>query len=653
VGRFGVVSLVPVVLIGLVLAHFISDQVHKRALAEARKSAVLVARVGIQPLLTPSQIEHGLDTRQLAALNRALRAGATEADVARIKIWNRKHEVVYSDDRKLIGRKLPPSDELEEAFAGEIKTEVSDTEHKENVYERQFGRLLETYVPLRFHPKTPPKGVFEIYLPYAPIAASIKHDTKTLVLLLLGGLVLLYAAIFRIVVGASRRLRRQAEENAHLALHDTLTDLPNRTLFRDRVQQAILRAAREGDGVAVMLMDLDRFKEVNDTLGHHSGDVVLRQLSRRLSEALRESDSIARLGGDEFALLLPKVAGAPAAIQAAERVTDVLDQPFVLQDLPIALEGSIGIALYPEHATDVDTLVQRADVAMYAAKGTQRPYALYDPADDEYSPGRLGLVGELRRAIDERELVLHYQPKANLATGEITGAEALIRWQHPERGLLSPAEFVPLAEHTNLIKPLTHYVLEEALTQCRAWHHQGLKLPVSVNIASRNLLDSELPNELAELLEGRGVGPELLELEITESTIMADPLRALDVLSRLHELGIRLAIDDFGTGYSSLAYLSGLPVDEVKIDRGFVMDMGENQKNATIVRSTIDLGRNLGLIVVAEGVETESTWETLRTIGCDAAQGYFLSRPVPASELGGWLAKTGMRVRATGAAAAR
>ena len=436
---------------------------------------------------------------------------------------------------------------------------------------------------------------------------------------------------------AEEELRRQSEINEHQALHDGLTGLPNRTLLRDRIQQAILTADREGGRVAVLMMDLDRFKEVNDSLGHHAGDELLQQLGERLRDVLRSSDTVARLGGDEFGLLLPKHETPDHVIQALEKIRQALEQPVVLQGLPLAIEASIGVSLYPDDGVDVDTLLRHADVAMYAAKEANMAYAFYDEASDTYDPARLTIVGELRRAIQQRELVLYYQPKATLANGEVTSVEALLRWNHPTRGLVLPDDFIPLAQQTGLIKPLTLYVVSEALKQSSAWQREGITLSVAVNLSMRNLLDLEFPGQVADLLEEWSVDPSLLEFEITESTMLADPVRTKLILERLSAMGIRLAIDDFGTGYSSLAYLKRLPVDEIKIDRSFVMHMSDDEDNATIVRSTIDLARNLGLQVVAEGVETAEIWNTLNTLGCTVAQGYYLSRPVPPDELRSWL----------------
>lgn len=428
-------------------------------------------------------------------------------------------------------------------------------------------------------------------------------------------------------------LRQQAAEKEHQALHDSLTGLPNRTLFHDRVRQAVVTARRERTEVAVLIMDLDRFKEINDTLGHHNGDLLLQEVGARLCGALRTSDTIARLGGDEFAILLPKVSSREATETTAEKVLEALRRPIRLQSMSVDIGGSLGIALCPDHGEDADVLIQKADVAMYAAKELRIGFTTYSPEQDKYSPDRLALVGELRQAIDDDDLLLLYQPKAELATGTVTGVEALLRWDHPRRGRLAPSEFIPLAEHTGLIRPLTFHVLDHALRQCRKWHSEGLDLHVAINLSAQSLLDGNFPGEVARLLSKWNVRPGRLELELTESSIMADPFRALDVLTKLNDMGIRLAIDDYGTGYSSLAYLKQLPVGTIKIDRSFIMAMASSENDAVIVRSTIDLGRNLGLEVVAEGVETQEVWDELAALECDQAQGYYLSKPVAADEI--------------------
>jgi diguanylate cyclase (GGDEF)-like protein len=447
----------------------------------------------------------------------------------------------------------------------------------------------------------------------------------------------LLALFWAIVVGYQRRTERQAAENQHQALHDGLTGLPNRTLLGDRTSQAIRQADRELVPVALLLIDLDRFKEVNDTLGHRYGDQLLMQVGERLRTGLREVDTVARLGGDEFAVLLPKIASAEGAIVVARKLQAALEEPFTLDDLTLDVEASIGLALYPDHGNDPDELLQRADIAMYAAKDTHAEFVLFDAKLDQHSPRRLALLGELRRAIEDGQLVLHYQPIVDTHTDKVLSVEALVRWQHPERGLLPPADFIPLAERTGLITPLTHYVLKAALRQCRQWRQAGHELTVAVNVSARRLLDLGFPDEVAGLLATWEVPARLLVVEITESTIMSDPAHALEVLGRLDRMGVQVAIDDFGTGYSSLAHLKSLPVHELKVDRSFVMHMTSNASDAVIVRSTVDLGRNLGLRVVAEGVEDALTWRELDALGCNAIQGYYVSRPIPADDLTSWL----------------
>jgi diguanylate cyclase len=385
------------------------------------------------------------------------------------------------------------------------------------------------------------------------------------------------------------------------------------------------------------VMDLDRFKEVNDSLGHHAGDELLQEVGRRLTNVLRTSDSVARLGGDEFGILLPNPSDHDAVTAVVEKLVETLQEPIAVQGLPLVVEASVGIAVFPDDGLDADTLLRAADVAMYTAKEEKTGYGFFDGSTHQLDLARLTLVGELRRALEKHELVLHYQPQALLDTGEVRSVEALLRWNHPERGLIGPGEFIPLAQQTGLIRPLTLYVIGEALRQCQAWERKGLELAVAVNVSTRNLLDVEFPTQVKALLGAWDLDADRLELEITEDAVLTDPVRTKAILEELAEMGVRLAIDDFGTGYSSLAYLKRLPITQIKIDRSFVIGMATDEDDATIVRSTIDLGRNLGLDVVAEGVETEPIWNTLRELGCTIAQGYYLSRPVPPDELGSWL----------------
>ena len=459
-----------------------------------------------------------------------------------------------------------------------------------------------------------------------------------------GGLLALWVSVLRLIQAVVRRIHSQAAASEHAALHDAVTELPNRILLYDRLQQATLAADRDHAAAAVVVIGLARFRQVNETLGHHCGDLLLAQVGARLSGMLRASDSVARLGGDEFALVLRSLREPEAAVALADKALAALAQPITLQGLEIEMEASAGIALYPEHESDPERLVQCAETAMEAAKRDHAGVAMYDPEADRGSAGRLTLLGELRRAISDGELILHYQPQVDVCSGRVTGVEALVRWQHPERGLIAPNDFVPLAEGSGLIRPLTLEVLRQAVAQCACWRRAGLDLRVAVNLSARNLLDVHLPDEVATVLAENGLPAGSLELEVTESTLMSDPLRARGVMTRLSEMGVALAIDDFGTGYSSLALLRELPVDTLKVDRSFVMRMQDQPDDAMIVRSTIGLAHSLGLRTVAEGVETEEVLDELRSLGCDMLQGFHLSRPLPcrrARELAGRLPLAG------------
>ena len=505
------------------------------------------------------------------------------------------------------------------------------------VESRDGRKVLTVFVPMRVGAGRS-TAVFALHQDYAPIASAARKAFLPVAGVLELALLGLYVSLFPILRRVTRRLRGHLSEIEHQALHDGLTGLPNRDLFRARVEEALVEAHQRGAGVAVLLLDLDRFKEINDTLGHQSGDLLLQALGKRLEGLIRATDTVARLGGDEFAVVSPGAAGADEALQLAERIRSGLEEPFMLGGVTLEVETSVGIALFPDHGDDVEALIRHADVAMYVGKRTHRPN-LYSVADDHYSPDRLALVGELRRAVAQSELVIHYQPRVEMATETTSSVEALVRWEHPERGLLSPGEFLPLAEHTGLIRPVTGYVLDAALADCAAWQAAGLQTGVSVNLSPRDLLDVELADEVETLLRKHAIEPALLELEITENTILTDPERVRAVLGRLRELGVTLAIDDFGTGFSSLGQLKRLPVDVVKIDKSFVLNMTHDDNDAVIVRSTIDLGHNLGLRVVAEGVETQETWDQLAALGCDTAQGFFLSRALPKLVVDEWLRK--------------
>lgn len=422
----------------------------------------------------------------------------------------------------------------------------------------------------------------------------------------------------------------------HDATHDVLTDLPNRVLLRDRLEQAIHLAHRERRKLALCILDLNRFKEINDTLGHYNGDRLLKQVALRLKETVRESDTLARIGGDEFALLLPDIREEKNVLRAMEKIQNAFSLHFVIDGLSLDVQASCGIACYPEHGKDADTIMQRADVAMYIAKHEHRLYTIYSKKLDSHSPQRLTLMGELREGIANDELVLHYQPKIDAGTDRLVGVEALVRWRHPAHGLMAPDQFIPLAERTGLIKELSSWVFRKAFAQANEWHARGETFSMSINLSPSTLLDTEFPDIIAGKLASSAAPAGTFIFEITEGSIIKDPERALEILNRLSNMGIRISIDDFGTGYSSLAYLKKLPVSELKIDKSFVMDMLDNENDEVIVRSTIDLAHNLGLKVVAEGVENVETLKRLKELGCDVLQGYYYSKPMDSEAFAQW-----------------
>jgi diguanylate cyclase (GGDEF)-like protein len=439
---------------------------------------------------------------------------------------------------------------------------------------------------------------------------------------------------------------RSFNEARRQAVTDDLTGLPNRRLFQQRLGEALVHVRTSQESIAVLIVDLDRFKELNDTLGHHSGDVLLRQLGSRLASVLRPVDTLARLGGDEFGIVLGSPSDGPFALSVADRVREALAHPFDVQDLALRVDASVGIALFPEDADNAEELLQRADVAMYQAKKAQSGRELYARERDTHSRDRLALAAELEQAIGNGEIDLYFQPQAELRTGQIVGVEALARWQHPVHGLLRPDVFIPLAETTGLIRALTRRVLDLALSQCVVWRAAGFDLHVSVNFAVADLLDVDLPAEVAADLERHQLPPSALRIEVTENAVFTDPVRIGEVLTRLDQLGIGLALDDFGTGFSSLGHLKSLPVGEIKIDRSFVTAMISDRANSAIVHATIRLAHQLGKTVVAEGVEDRETWRLLEAAGCQFVQGYTLSRPVPADRLAPLLEEHALRRRA-------
>ncbi len=439
------------------------------------------------------------------------------------------------------------------------------------------------------------------------------------------------------VLQRTKQLSSLNEELEHQTFHDALTNIPNRVLFQDRLSQATLQLQREKKPFAVFQIDLDRFKAINDTLGHDVGDMVLQETARRLQSVLRETDTAARMGGDEFALVLPGISDMTAAGVVAQKLIDAAVKPIIIRGHTLDVGASIGIALAPLHGEGGDDLMRRADAAMYEAKQTRGGYSFFREDLEMMVQERNLQLAELRNAIANDEMVIHYQPKIDFATHVISGAEALVRWQHPTRGLIFPDDFIPLAEKSGLIKLLTAVVLKKALAQCAIWRNQGLSLTMAVNISTINLQDEGFAMRVTEILKEQNAEASWLELEVTESAIMSNPLLAIANIKVLSEMGAQISIDDFGTGYSSMTYLKKLLVAKIKIDKSFVMEMATDQSDSVIVQSTIDLGHNLGMKVVAEGVEDAESWARLKELGCDAAQGYYMSRPLSAEKFADWL----------------
>jgi len=417
----------------------------------------------------------------------------------------------------------------------------------------------------------------------------------------------------------------------HQALHDPLTEMPNRKMFNDQMQREILDETHADNHFILLLIDLDRFKEINDTLGHHIGDVVLQIAAVRLQNTLRNDDLVARLGGDEFGILLPNTQ-INQATNIVKKILNAFQDPFVMEGHNLEIGLSIGIAEFPAHGSDVNILLQRADVAMYNAKQNRTGYAIYQSSEDNYTVSRLALMSELRQSMSNESLSVYYQPKVNLITGEIDGAEALLRWNHEERGFIPPDEFIPLAEQTGLIQPLTYWVMEQAAKQCAIWKKNGHFLSVSVNVSVNCIHDTLLPEKIIDIIDKYNLAASQIIIELTENVFMKDPVVCKKVLKKTDDKGIEISIDDFGTGYSSLSYLKQLPIKEIKIDRSFVLEMLADDNDAVIVQTTTDLAHNLGMRVVAEGVESLDIIKRLQAMGCDLAQGYYYSRPVNSSD---------------------
>ena len=596
------------------------------AQASVEQNTRFVAAAVLSRQLRPGDFRAPVDAERRRELDRIFLEQVLVDDVDRATLYGLDGVVVYSTEPRLIGSRTSDSAAVRAAHSRDLITTIVASER---VGDRERNALKQV-VPISFRGRT--AGSFVSSRDYGPIAQSIRETFIPIAAVLEILVLALFASFFPVLRRATRQMNSHIDEIEHLALHDSLTGLPNRVLFRDRIDQVLADARRHDGRAAVMLLDLDRFKEINDVLGHANGDELLRGLSARLRRTLRESDTIARLGGDEFGIVM-RVAGAEDVVEAAARIHGALEKPFPVGDLSLDVGASIGGALFPDDATDPETLVRFADVAMYAAKRNRTDVELYDPAEDAGSVDALALGGEIRHALEDGSIGVHFQPKIEVGTGRIVGAEALARWHHPERGEVLPGAFLPLVENAGLMRPFTKRVLELAVGHAATWQSAGTPVDIAVNIDIRALLDPTFAATVEDVLRGAGLPGERLTLEITETSLMADPARARDVADALAALGVRLSIDDFGTGYSSLGHLTAFPLSELKIDRSFVNRMAESPSDMTIVQTILDLGASLDLAVVAEGIESVETRELVARLGCTVAQGYELGRPMPAEEL--------------------
>jgi diguanylate cyclase (GGDEF)-like protein len=629
VRRFALYAGAALLLAAVAAFFFVREYATKHAEQTAVAHTEYIAESVLPSRLRSSDFGGPVDAGRRRELDRISRRLLLSPGILRVKLYAPDGRVVYSSDHQLIGTRPDDFEEIPGIMGGKPTSDVTKLNAEGGT--GPDTTVLESYVAVGTGGR--PDGVLELYADYGPIASDARSIFIPLAIgitiLLLG----LYLSFFPILKRVTRTLRGQMQEIEHKAHHDALTNLPNRSLFNDRAAQAVREANAHDTRLAVMLIDLDRFKDVNDTLGHASGDRLLRALAADLPSHMRPTDTVARLGGDEFGILATEIRDATAVLALAAKVRTVLGHPRRLDGVELAVDASIGIALFPDHGADVETLIRRADVAMYRSKELHAP-ALYESEHDHYSPARLSLAAELQRAIANRELTVEYQPQCEPASGELRGVEALVRWHHHRHGLLTPDEFVPLAEHTGSVRQLTGYVLDVSVRQCRSWQEAGRQLRVAVNVSARDLLDSRFPDEVEAILRRWNADPAQLELEITEKSALVDLPRAREILARLNQLGVGLTIDDFGTGNSSLAYFRHLPVDTLKIDKSFVMRMLDSEADAAIVRSTIALAHDLGLRVIAEGVEGADCNRVLADLGCDLVQGFFYGRAVPSESIG-------------------
>lgn len=665
--RFAVVSLIGMAVVGVALVLVTSNQMREQSTRDGTALAVTVAAYASGVTPASAYVTGVLGEAEQDAVTAATAGFGSE--LVELRLWSTDGRLMYSSREAATGlphmvrfARVMASGEPDAVVQPDVRGGAeSPTAPAAPAAPTAEGTVLDVYVPVRVDATAESPvpggaeadsvvGAAEVMLDHSRTQQTLQDTLRTVGLVVAGSLVVLWLLLYRIVHSTSRRLRTAALENARLAMLDSLTGLPNRRLLSEQMQRAVRGAGEDGSRVGLILLDIDRFKDINDTLGHDHGDALLELVAERLRHALRDDDVVARLGGDEFAILLPDVRSVSNAERLARRVRGLFAAPFELGDLALHVDTSIGVACLPDHADDPSSLMRTADIAMYAAKHQRSGVAVYSPDADDSSPARLVLMGELHAALEEHEtadahdghagadgmqLEMHYQPKIELASQRTVGLEALMRWRHPTRGLVGPGTFVPLAEQSGLIHRLTAFALDASVRQLARWSAEGTAVPVAVNLSAHDVADPAVVDTIEGLLARYRVRPELLEVEITETALVADRSRVVPVLERLGRLGVRVAIDDFGTGTTSISQLRDLPVDELKIDRVFVADLGDGGREGSdvVVQAMVDLAHSFGLRVVAEGVEDASIARTLERLGVDHAQGYLWAAPAPPGQV--------------------
>ncbi|WP_017936370.1 putative bifunctional diguanylate cyclase/phosphodiesterase [Nocardioides sp. Iso805N] len=630
----GVLILIPVLLLGLGLSLGIRGMADNRGLAEARSEALLVAQTAVAPQLDGQPLSKGLSTRERSAMMRLVSRAVADGRVLRLRLRDEQGEVVFPRDSTAkakgkaggeLGDSHEDDDEVAVAANGGVVAQLTHVNADADDTGPLGPAAVEVYLPLTAGEPARQIGVLETYLPYAPIQADVRAGLHVLYRDLALGLAGLFVVLFVITLSVSRRLRRELATNAWLAGRDALTGLPNRALFVQHVEGAAAWSARTGRPAVVAVMDLDHFKDLNDTLGHPSGDELLGIVARRLGAGIRRSDTVSRLGGDEFGLVLRDPQDARGELS---RLAALVATEAEVGGLPLSVAPSVGYVLLSDDRISAKTAMQRAEVAMYAAKADHTVIAEYAAELERFVAADMELIAELPHALISGHLVLHYQPQVEAASGAVVAAEALVRWNHPRHGLLPPGRFLPMAEQTDLIERLTAWVLDAALSDASRLSAHGRPLPIAVNVSARSVVREDFAQQVIDALQRADVPAAQLVVEVTETALLTSPERARDVLEQLARAGIHVSIDDFGQGQTSLGYLADLPIAELKVDRGFVTGMASDRVRTAIVESVVDLGHNLGMRVVAEGIETEADLAAVRGLGCDLAQGYYIARPM-------------------------